>query len=37
MEGRIDGKNEFTANIKDLDDPVYLYQNWYRAAADTLV
>jgi hypothetical protein len=28
--------NEFAAIVKDLDDPGYLYQNWYRAAVDTL-
>jgi hypothetical protein len=29
--------NEFAAKVKDLDDPVYLYQNWYRAAVETLI
>ncbi len=29
--------NEFAAKVKDLDDPVYLYQNWYRVAVETLI
>jgi hypothetical protein len=29
--------DEFAVIVKDLDDPVYLYQNWYRAAVETLI
>jgi hypothetical protein len=29
--------NKFAAIVKDLNDPVYLYQNWYRAAVETLI
>jgi hypothetical protein len=29
--------NEFAAIVKDLDNPAYVFQRWYRAAVETLI